>query len=44
MIGYILRIRRGDFMKLRINPDAKIKLEEENLKDKYIKLFYCGFG
>ena len=31
-------------MKLKINPDAKIKLEEKNLKDQYIKLFYCGFG
>lgn len=31
-------------MQLFINEFAKEKLEEENLKNKYIKLFYCGFG
>lgn len=31
-------------MKLVINKLAKEKLEEKNLKNKYIKLFYSGFG
>lgn len=31
-------------MKLVINELAKEKLDEKNLKEKYIKLFYCGFG
>lgn len=31
-------------MKLVISKLAKEKLKEENLEDKYIRLFYSGFG
>lgn len=31
-------------MEISINKLAKEKLEEENLKDKYMKIFYKGFG
>ncbi len=31
-------------MKVLINDLAKEKLEEQNLKDKYMRLYYCGFG
>lgn len=29
---------------LIISDYAKEKIEEKNLEDKYIKIFYCGFG
>ena len=31
-------------IKLSINDYAKEKMKEQNLKDKYMKLYYSGFG
>ena len=31
-------------MEIVINKLAKQKLEERNLQNDYIKLYYCGFG
>lgn len=31
-------------MEVVVNELAKEKMEDRNLKNKYIKLYYCGFG
>lgn len=31
-------------IELSVSEYAKEKIAEKNLQDKYIKLFYCGFG
>lgn len=31
-------------MEVVINKLAKAKLKDKNLQNKYIKIYYCGFG